>query len=155
MPRPADLRRLVGERLQQGVALARFTSSRTGGAADWLIQVRTAQDLRQAAVRLWEIGERFRVLGGGSNVLVADAGVRGVVILNEASEVRFEGGGLATRAPAESGASLGSVARRSADRGLTGLEWAATVPGTIGGAVVGNAGAHGGGGAGGRGAGET
>jgi len=144
MPRPSDLRRVFGERLQQGVALARFTSSRTGGAADWLIQVRTAQDLRQAAVRLWEMGERFRVLGGGSNVLVADAGVREVVILNEARDVRFEAGDLATRVAAESGASLGSVARRSADRGLTGLEWAATVPGTIGGAVVGNAGAHGG-----------
>ena len=144
MPRPSDLRRVFGERLQQGVALARFTSSRTGGAADWMIQVRTAQDLRQAAVRLWEIDARFRVLGGGSNVLVADAGVREVVILNEARDVRFEAGDLATRIVAESGASLGSVARRSADRGLTGLEWAATVPGTIGGAVVGNAGAHGG-----------
>jgi len=144
MPRPSDLRRVFGEGLQQGVSLARFTSSRTGGAADWLIQVRTAQDLRQAAVRLWEIDERFRVLGGGSNVLVADAGVREVVILNEARDVRFEAGDLATRVAAESGASLGSVARRSADRGLTGLEWAATVPGTIGGAVVGNAGAHGG-----------
>jgi UDP-N-acetylmuramate dehydrogenase len=144
MPGPSDLRRVFGERLQQGVSLARFTSSRTGGVADWLIQVRTAQDLRQAAVRLWDIGERFRVLGGGSNVLVADAGVREVVILNEARDVRFEAGDLATRVAAESGASLGSVARRSADRGLTGLEWAATVPGTIGGAVVGNAGAHGG-----------
>src|SRR3972149_130191 len=144
MPRPSDLRRVFGERLQQGVSLARFTSSRTGGAADWMIQVRTAHDLRQAAVRLWEIGERFRVLGGGSNVLVADAGVREVVILNEVRDVRFVAGDLATRVVAESGASLGSVARRSADRGLTGLEWAATVPGTIGGAVVGNAGAHGG-----------
>src|SRR3990170_1404413 len=144
MPRPSDLRRVFGERLQQGVALARFTSSRTGGAADWLIQVRTAQDWRQAAVRLWEISERFRVLGGGSNVLVADAGVREVVVLNEARDVRFEAGDLTTRVTAESGASLGSLARRSADRGLTGLEWAATVPGTIGGAVVGNAGAHGG-----------
>jgi UDP-N-acetylmuramate dehydrogenase len=144
MPGPSDLRRVFGERLQQGVSLARFTSSRTGGAADWMIQVRTAQDLRQSAVRLWEIGDRFRVLGGGSNVLVADAGVREVVILNEARDVRFEAGDLATRVAAESGASLGSVARRSADRGLTGLEWAATVPGTIGGAVVGNAGAHGG-----------
>jgi UDP-N-acetylmuramate dehydrogenase len=124
--------------------LARFTSSRTGGAADCLIQVRTAQDLRQAAVRLWEMDEPFRVLGGGSNVLVADAGVREVVVLNEAREVRFEEGDLTTRVNAESGASLGSVARRSADRGLSGLEWAATVPGTIGGAVVGNAGAHGG-----------
>jgi UDP-N-acetylmuramate dehydrogenase len=133
----------VWERLQEGV-LARFTSSRTGGAADFLIEARTAPELRQAAVRLWAMGEPFRVLGGGSNVLVADAGVREVVLLNEAREVRFETGELTTRVAAESGASLGGVARRSAERGLSGLEWAATVPGTIGGAVVGNAGAHGG-----------
>src|SRR3990170_1735021 len=144
MPRPFGLRRVFGERLQEGISLARFTSSRTGGTADWLIQVRSADELRRTAVRLWEMGERFRVLGGGSNVLVADAGVREVVVLNEARGVRFEAGDLTTRVTAESGASLGSLARRSADRGLTGLEWAATVPGTIGGAVVGNAGAHGG-----------
>ena len=144
MTRPFGLRRVFGERLQEGISLARFTSSRTGGTADWLIQVRSADELRRTAVRLWEMGERFRVLGGGSNVLVADAGVREVVVLNEARDVRFEAGDLTTRVTAESGASLGSLARRSADRGLTGLEWAATVPGTIGGAVVGNAGAHGG-----------
>jgi UDP-N-acetylmuramate dehydrogenase len=138
------LRRAFGERIQEGISLARYTSSRTGGPADFLIQVRSAEDLRRTAVLLWRMQERFRVLGGGSNVLVADAGVREVVILNEARDVRFEPSDLATRLVAESGASLGSVARRSAERGLTGLEWAATVPGTIGGAVVGNAGAHGG-----------
>jgi UDP-N-acetylmuramate dehydrogenase len=144
MPRLSDLRRAFGERLQEGVSLARFTSSRTGGAADFLIQVRQADELRETAVRLWAMDERFRVLGGGSNVLVADAGVREVVILNEAREVRFEAGDLTTRVSAESGASLGSLARRAAERGFSGLEWAATVPGTVGGAVVGNAGAHGG-----------
>jgi UDP-N-acetylmuramate dehydrogenase len=144
MTRPSELRREFGERLQEGVSLARFTSSRTGGPADWLLQVQTAQELRSAAVRLWKMNEPFRVLGGGSNVLVSDAGVREVVLLNEARDVRFEAVNLTTRVTADSGASLGSVARRSADRGLTGLEWAATVPGTIGGAVVGNAGAHGG-----------
>lgn len=144
MPRPADLQHVFGERLQQGVSLARFTSSRTGGPADYLIQVRSAAELRRTAVQLWSMAEPFRILGGGSNVLVADSGVREVVVLNEARQVRFDVPGVAARAVAESGASLGSVARRSADRGLSGLEWAATVPGTVGGAVVGNAGAHGG-----------
>src|SRR3990172_8331814 len=120
MTRPFGLRRVFGERLQERISLARFTSSRTGGTADWLIQVRSADELRRTAVRLWEIGERFRVLGGGSNVLVADAGVREVVVLNEARDVRFEAGDLTTRVTAESGASLGSLARRSAARGLTG-----------------------------------
>ena len=77
-------------------------------------------------------------------MLVADEGVREVVLLNEARDVRFGESGLTTRVEAESGASLGSVARRASERGLSGLEWAATIPGTVGGAVVGNAGAHGG-----------
>jgi UDP-N-acetylmuramate dehydrogenase len=144
MPRPSELRRVFGGRLQEGVSLARFTSSRTGGAADFLIQVRDADELRRTAVQLWAMDEAFRVLGGGSNVLVADQGLREVVILNEASEVRFDQQDLTARVKADSGAALGSVARRACERGLSGLEWAATIPGTVGGAVVGNAGAHGG-----------
>ncbi len=86
----------------------------------------------------------FRLLGGGSNVLVADAGVRGVIVLNQAKDAEFttDGDGPAVRA--ESGASLGSVARRAVEQGLSGIEWAATIPGTVGGAIVGNAGAFGG-----------
>jgi len=143
MPRPSDLRRLFGERLQEGVSLARFTSSRTGGKADFLIDVRSADELRETASGLWGLGETFRVLGGGSNVLVADEGVREVVILNRARRARFDQAGMTPRVRAESGAALGGVARRAAARGFSGLEWAATVPGTVGGAVVGNAGAHG------------
>src|SRR5512134_3616371 len=111
MSRPSDMRREFGERLQERVSLARFTSSRTGGAADFLIAARTALELRQTAVRLWAMGEPFRVLGSGSNVLVADAGVRQVVLLNEARDVRFEAGELTATVTAESGASLGGVAR--------------------------------------------
>jgi UDP-N-acetylmuramate dehydrogenase len=129
-----------GDRLQRGAPLARYTSARIGGPADHLLVVRTADELAEAAEKLWAIGERFRVLGGGSNVLVSDAGFRGVVVLNQARAVRFEEG---PKVWAESGASFGSIGRRAVERGLTGLEWAATVPGTVGGAVVGNAGAHG------------
>ena len=85
----------------------------------------------------------YYVLGGGSNVLVSDQGVRGVVVLNRAKEVRFESGDQ----PAvwcESGVIFSNLANRCASKGLAGLEWAATVPGTIGGAVYGNAGAFGG-----------
>jgi UDP-N-acetylmuramate dehydrogenase len=79
-------------------------------------------------------------LGSGSNVLVADAGVRGLVILNRARHVEIEG----ARVYAEAGANLSSLARSCITRGLAGLEWAVSVPGTVGGAVVGNAGAFGG-----------
>src|SRR3990172_2779162 len=151
MPRPSDLRRLFGERLQEGVSLARFTSSRTGGKADFLIDVRCADELRETASGLWGLGETFRVLGGGSNVLVADEGGREGGILNRARRARFDQAGMTPRVRAESGAALGGVARRAAARGFSGLEWAATVPGGGGGAGGGDARGPGGGGAGGAG----
>jgi UDP-N-acetylmuramate dehydrogenase len=126
------------------VPLAPYTSSRLGGMADHMIEARSAQTLVFAARELWGRGLAFRVLGGGSNVLVADEGVREVVLLNRAKDRRFSEGGERPSLWAESGASIGTLARQSAERGLTGLEWAAGVPGTLGGAVVGNAGAHGG-----------
>jgi UDP-N-acetylmuramate dehydrogenase len=135
------VRAAFGDRLRQGVSLAGYTSARLGGPADYLLVVRSAADLAEAAQRLWEARAPFRVLGSGSNVLVADAGVREVVIVNEARQTRFEAPEATVWA--ESGASLGVVARLAAERGWSGLEWAATVPGTVGGAVVGNAGAHG------------
>jgi UDP-N-acetylmuramate dehydrogenase len=80
--------------------------------------------------------------GGGSNVLVSDWGVRGVVVLNRAKAVRFHTGDEPS-VTAESGVVFSNLANRCAFKGLAGLEWAATVPGTIGGAVYGNAGAFG------------
>jgi UDP-N-acetylmuramate dehydrogenase len=83
------------------------------------------------------------VLGSGSNVLISDAGVRGVVLLNQARQVRFDEEGDPPTVWAESGAKIGLLARQAATKGLAGLEWATGIPGTLGGAVVGNAGAHG------------
>ena len=82
-------------------------------------------------------------MGGGSNVLVSDQGVRGVVVLNRAKGVRFHNGDQPS-VTVESGVIFSNLANRCASKGLAGLEWAATVPGTIGGAVYGNAGAFGG-----------
>lgn len=138
------LRERFGDRVRELEPLARFTSARIGGPADLLILARSADELAEAAMLIWESGVPMRVLGGGSNVLVADAGVRGAVILNQARAVTFQVEAGSPSVHAESGASLGSVARRAVDKGLAGMEWAATVPGTVGGAVVGNAGAHGG-----------
>jgi UDP-N-acetylmuramate dehydrogenase len=84
-------------------------------------------------------GIAWRVLGSGSNVLVSEAGIRGLVIVNKAKKIVFEG----TQVTAEAGANLSSLARNCIARGLGGLEWAVSVPGTVGGAVIGNAGAHG------------
>lgn len=140
----APLRDLFGERLQTDVPLARYTSTRIGGPAAALLVVDTADELAQAAQALWQAPAPFLVLGGGSNILVSDRGVPAVVLLNHARQIHFDTEQGPPRVWAESGASSGLIARQAAARGLGGLEWAAGLPGTLGGAVVGNAGAHGG-----------
>jgi UDP-N-acetylmuramate dehydrogenase len=138
------LRGKFGDAVRSDVPLAPYTSARIGGSADVLLEVRSAGELADAIRALWDRELAFRILGGGSNVLVADAGVREVVILNRARSKRFEERESGPFVWAESGVSLGGIARQSAERGWSGMEWAAGVPGTLGGAIVGNAGAHGG-----------
>jgi UDP-N-acetylmuramate dehydrogenase len=140
---PQDtLRATFGERLHLNVSLAPYTSARIGGPADFLIDVRKADELAETVIKLRETRHDYIILGGGSNVLVSDKGVRGIVVLNRAKEVRFNTGDHPF-VWCESGAILSSVAHRAAVQGLGGLEWAANVPGTVGGAVFGNAGAFG------------
>jgi UDP-N-acetylmuramate dehydrogenase len=138
------LREAFGMRLREGVPLAPYTSARIGGPADYLLLARSASELESVCLTLWALGMDFRMLGGGSNVLVADTGVRGIIVLNQAKDAEFTTGGEGVAVRAESGASFGTVARRAVEQGLGGLEWAATIPGTVGGAIVGNAGAFGG-----------
>jgi len=142
--RPVDVLRLrFGAAVQENISLAPYTSARIGGPADALVVVKSADEFADVMKTLWEQGAPYVILGGGSNVLVSDKGVRGVVVLNRAKEVRFESGDQ----PAvwcEAGVVFSNLANRCASKGLAGLEWAATVPGTVGGAVYGNAGAFGG-----------
>ncbi|MGD8604008.1 MAG: UDP-N-acetylmuramate dehydrogenase [Anaerolineales bacterium] len=140
----AALQAAFKDQMQADAPLAPFTSARIGGPAEVLISVRDADELVNAVRTVWAMNLPFVILGGGSNVLVSDLGVPGVVILNKARRIEFLQDQAGLKIKAESGASLGSLARRAAERGWSGLEWAATVPGTVGGAVVGNAGAHGG-----------
>ncbi len=137
------LRTKFGDRLHEQEPLARYTSARVGGPADALLVAESAEELSRMAEFLWRHEIPFVVLGGGSNVLVSDAGVRQVVLLNKAGRIRFDEAGDSPTVWAESGANFGALARKAAARGLTGLEWAAGIPGTVGGAVFGNAGAHG------------
>lgn len=140
----ASLRELFGERLKENVPLAGYTSARIGGPADALLAVRSADELAQAVQALWERNIPFTLLGGGSNVLVSDRGVRGVALLNRARTVRFDTKSEHPTVHAESGTTLNDIAQRAARLGLSGFEWAASVPGSLGGAVYGNAGAFGG-----------
>jgi UDP-N-acetylmuramate dehydrogenase len=145
---PAALGRLAGTlethlgpgAVRKDEPLARYTALRIGGPAELLVVAEEAAALRAAVELAWREGVACRVLGAGSNVLIGDAGIRGLVVLNRANQVTFHDGEVW----AESGASLSTLARRCVSRGLAGLEWAAGIPGTVGGAVVGNAGAWGG-----------
>lgn len=133
----------LGDKVKENVSLAPYTSARIGGPADVLITAESADELARIIKLLWKLDLDFIMLGGGSNVLVSDKGVRGVVVLNRAKAVRFHNGDEPS-VTAESGVVFSNLANRCASKGLSGLEWAATVPGTIGGAVYGNAGAFGG-----------
>lgn len=138
----SDLRRVFGDRLKENQPLAKYTSARLGGPADALLIAETAGQLADTVTALWDLKVPFILLGGGSNLLISDLGVRGVVVLNRANKVEFDPTKPAVRA--ESGKNFGALARQAARKGFSGLEWAAGIPGTVGGAVVGNAGAHGG-----------
>ena len=139
-----EMHEKFGEQFQSSISLARFTSARIGGVADGLLTANSVADLVSMVTYLWEEGMPFIILGGGSNVLVSDAGVRGLVLLNKAHEVKFDEGTDPPKVWAASGANFGLIARQAGTRGLGGLEWASGIPGTVGGAVIGNAGAHGG-----------
>lgn len=131
--------------VQVNQSLARYTAFRIGGPAD-LLAVAESRDALIETARLARAHKVLcKVLGGGSNVLVSDAGVRGLVVLNRARAVTLPVGTLTGAAvKAESGASFSTLARKCVRQGLGGLEWAVGIPGTVGGAVVGNAGAWGG-----------
>lgn len=137
------IRAEFGSAVQENVILAPYTSARIGGPADVLLMVKSADELAHAMQWIWEHKVPYYVLGGGSNVLISDKGVRGVVVLNKAKEVRFESGDQ-PQVWCEAGVIFSNLANRCASKGLSGLEWGATVPGTVGGAVYGNAGAFGG-----------
>ena len=137
----SDLCSTFGDRLQENVPLSGYTAARIGGPADALVFVRSADELADAAEKLWKMDVPFLLLGGGSNVLVSDKGVRGVVIINRARLVKFDLRAEPPSVHAESGVTPNDITQRAARLGLAGFEWAAGVPGSLGGAVYGNAGA--------------
>ena len=144
LTRPIDiLYAKLGDKVKENISLAPYTSARIGGPADILITAESADELARIIKLLQKQEIDYIILGGGSNVLVSDKGVRGVVVLNRAKGVRFHNADEPS-VTVESGVIFSNLANRCAAKGLAGLEWAGTVPGTIGGAVYGNAGAFGG-----------
>ena len=130
-----------GAHLREREPLSAHTSFAVGGPADLLFEAGTLDALVDAVRLARAEGVPWRVLGSGTNVLVADAGIRGVVIVNRCRGYAIGADGTLR---AESGALLTDVARAASAAGWAGLAWAVGIPGTIGGAVVNNAGAYGG-----------
>ena len=122
--------------------MAGHTTFRIGGPADCLLELENEEQLKKLCRYLEMTGMPFFVLGNGSNLLVNDAGYRGIVleIGQKMSGILVQG----KRIVAKAGATLAQVARAAMEHGLTGLEFASGIPGTVGGGVVMNAGAYGG-----------
>ena len=126
----------------QNADMRQYTTLKLGGTADWLAFPRSAAEIAELFAEAGAAGLPVTVIGHGSNVLVLDGGIRGLVIRIEKNmkNIRREG----NRLTAAAGAMLGAVAGFAAENGLTGLEFASGIPGTVGGAVTMNAGAYGG-----------
>jgi UDP-N-acetylmuramate dehydrogenase len=129
----------LGRDLKQNQILATHTTFGIGGKADFFYPARRPEDLIKAIQLAQELKISFFVLGCGSNVLVSDAGFRGLVIKNQCDKVWVNDQTITC----QSGARLDDLVRLSFENSLSGMEFAAGIPGTIGGAVYGNAGAFG------------
>ncbi len=129
--------------LRQAVALHPFTTWKVGGLAEWFAEPGDREEL--IALAAWAQSRMLplRCIGAGSNLLIADAGLPGLTLCNR----RLQGSQLDAASglvEAEAGEPIPTLARKAARLGLSGLEWAVGIPGTVGGAVVMNAGAQGG-----------
>lgn len=141
MPTTADkLRERFKAQFKELEPLAKHVNFRIGGPATYFVEARSTQDLVDAVQMARELSLPYFILGGGSNTLVSDEGFQGLVIKAANRNLKIDG----DRVTAEAGVISASVARATADKGLRGFEWAVSLPGTIGGAVRGNAGCFGG-----------
>lgn len=139
----AILDRLAEERgvvLERDVPLGPLTTLRVGGAAERMTTVETTDQLVAALRLARDAGVPGGVLGKGSDIVVADGGIGGLVIRNRADRIALDG----TTVEAASGAPMAALVKRCTVAGLSGIEFGISIPGSVGGAVWANAGAHGG-----------
>jgi UDP-N-acetylmuramate dehydrogenase len=126
-------------KFKKNVKIAPFTGFNIGGKADYFFEAETKKELVKAVFQAKKEKIPFFILGKGSNLLVSDKGFKGLVIRMKIKRVKVKGKLI----EAGAGASLAEVVKISLEESLSGLEWAAGIPGTLGGAVFGNAGAFG------------
>lgn len=125
--------------VRENVLLKDFTTYKIGGPAKYFFVAKTKEDLMAALKSAKKSRLPVFILGGGSNLLISDEGFKGLVIKIDISDIKFAG----NKAFVGAGANLTKLAYLSADEGLSGLEWAAGIPGTVGGAIYGHAQAFG------------
>jgi UDP-N-acetylmuramate dehydrogenase len=133
------LRKALEDALLTGEPLRQHTTFRIGGPADWFVAAHTPEVLIAGLWAAHELKIPVHLLGGGSNLLVSDAGLRGLVVKNAIDEVEFDG----AVAHVGCGADFLEFIERCCTRGLAGLAYAAGIPGSVGGAIYGNAGCYG------------
>jgi UDP-N-acetylmuramate dehydrogenase len=141
-PVPDALRARFGDRIRTDELLASHTSFRIGGPADLFVSAKSRADVADAVDNARAAGLPWLVLGRGSNVLIDDRGVRGLVVRNDSAGFLVDqSSGLVQ---SDSGVRLPTLGVNTAKAGLAGLEFSVGIPGSVGGGVVMNAGAHGG-----------
>lgn len=140
-----ELVRVAGVRAEEHAALGARTTYRVGGTARVLVTLSTPRDVDELGPAIFSTGLDVVVVGNGSNLLVADGPQELVAVRlsGEFAELSWSGGDRSVRVHAGAGLDLPVAARRLAGEGIVGFEWAVGVPGSVGGAVVMNAGGHG------------
>jgi len=134
-----ELKSILGDNLKEKEVLASYTTFKIGGEADFFLRAKKIDELVNAVLVAKELDIPYFVLGNGSNILVSDEGFRGLVIKNDCKRIDV----IDTKISCQSGALLEDVVNLSKENSLQGFEFCAGIPGTVGGAVFGNAGAFG------------
>jgi UDP-N-acetylmuramate dehydrogenase len=138
-----DIKKLL-PKVKENVSLKDYTTFRIGGKARYFFETKTKKDIIQAIKTAKKIGLPFFILGGGSNVLISDEGIEGLVIKIQNSKLKVKNCNSKSKIIcAEAGTSLSLLVSKAKQNNLSGLEWAAGIPGTVGGAVWINASAFG------------
>lgn len=127
--------------IQKNISLADYTTFKIGGKARYFFIARTKEDLIKAVSVAKKSKLKFFILGGGSNLLVSDKGYNGLVIKTQNSNLEIKKKGTTMNFFCGAGTLLANLVLESIKNSAEGLEWAAGIPGTVGGAIFGNAGA--------------
>jgi UDP-N-acetylmuramate dehydrogenase len=138
----STLEKIVSDRLKFDEPMSQFSHYQVGGPAKFFVEAKTVKEIKHSIAAAKSYDVKWVIIGGGTNILPNDKGFDGLVIRIANRSVQVDIPNLLVTA--ESGALSSMVARKSADAGLGGFEWAVSLPGTIGGAIRGNAGCFGG-----------